>query len=367
MPPTDLAPHARWQLEVCNACRYCESYCAVFPALERRRAFTAADLQYLANLCHDCSACYYACMYAPPHEFAVNLPRLLSEARRQTYASYPPPRLLARAAQRGFGFAAAAAALGLLVFLALVALSGDPARVFAAHDGPGAFYAVVPYLAMAVPALLLTLFGLAALARGVVSFSRDTSGSPRNLLEPRALAEAAWEALSLRYLRGGEAGGCFYPGERVSRARRVLHMLVFWGFVAAFVATLAAFVQQDLLGWLPPYPLLSVPVLLGSAGGLALILGTSGLLVLQARSDPAPADRAHRALNAAFLVELDAVAITGMLLLALRDTPAMGTLLLVHLAAIVALYVTAPYTRFAHAAYRFAALLQNRVESRQQR
>ncbi|HEY1295544.1 MAG TPA: hypothetical protein VGJ60_20895, partial [Chloroflexota bacterium] len=58
-----------WQLEVCNACRYCEGYCAVFPALERKRRFSPDDVVYLANLCHDCRACFYACMYAPPHEF----------------------------------------------------------------------------------------------------------------------------------------------------------------------------------------------------------------------------------------------------------------------------------------------------------
>ena len=39
-----------WQLEVCNACRYCEGYCAVFPALEKRRRFTPGDVVYLAKL-----------------------------------------------------------------------------------------------------------------------------------------------------------------------------------------------------------------------------------------------------------------------------------------------------------------------------
>src|SRR5262252_7644570 len=80
-----------WQLEVCNACRYCEGYCAVFPALERRRRFSAPDVVYLANLCHDCRACFYACMYAPPHEFGVNIPKALAEVREQTYAQYALP------------------------------------------------------------------------------------------------------------------------------------------------------------------------------------------------------------------------------------------------------------------------------------
>ena len=92
---TPLREAAR-QLTVCNACRYCEGYCAVFPAAELRTAFTAGDVGYLANLCHDCEACYQACMFTEPHEFAINLPRALSEVRAETYARYAWPRLLAR-------------------------------------------------------------------------------------------------------------------------------------------------------------------------------------------------------------------------------------------------------------------------------
>ena len=67
---------------ICNSCRYCEGYCAVFPAMERRTTFTKADVHYLANLCHNCAECYYACQYAPPHEFAVNVPKVFAEVRR---------------------------------------------------------------------------------------------------------------------------------------------------------------------------------------------------------------------------------------------------------------------------------------------
>ena len=70
---------ANRQLTVCNACRYCEGYCAVFPALERRIEVVDADVLYIANLCHDCRACYYACPFTDPHEFAIDLPRVLSE------------------------------------------------------------------------------------------------------------------------------------------------------------------------------------------------------------------------------------------------------------------------------------------------
>jgi citrate/tricarballylate utilization protein len=85
---------------ICNACRYCEGYCAVFPAIERRLSFAEGDIAYLANLCHNCGSCYYACQYAPPHEFALNLPRLLGDVRIATYRKYAWPDALARLFER---------------------------------------------------------------------------------------------------------------------------------------------------------------------------------------------------------------------------------------------------------------------------
>src|ERR687886_189832 len=82
---------ARRQMAICNACRYCEGYCAVFPAMELRRTFSDGDLIYLANLCFDCRACLYACQYAPPHPFQVNVPRVFAELRGETYRRYSWP------------------------------------------------------------------------------------------------------------------------------------------------------------------------------------------------------------------------------------------------------------------------------------
>jgi citrate/tricarballylate utilization protein len=141
-------------------------------------------------------------------------------------------------------------------------------------------------------------------------------------------------------------------------------MLVFYGFVSAFIATIIAAIMQDVLGQEPPYPILSPPVIFGSLGGIGLIVGATGLLVLKRRSDREPADAPSLNLDWLFLVALNVVAITGMLLLILRETPAMGVLLVVHLASVLALYVSAPYGKFAHFLYRYAALVQNRIDSR---
>ncbi len=362
MPRVDIPEQTFWQLEVCNACRYCEGYCAVFPALERRRRFTPGDVVYLANLCHDCRACFYACMYAPPHEFGVNIPKALAEVRERTYAEYALPRVVSDLARRNAWLLIVATLASLVFFALVIFFSGS--GPFEAHTGPGAFYAVVPYMAMMLPALLLSLYAIGVLLAGAFAFARDARGQAKDFVQWPAVVAAAGEALGLRYLRGGNAGGCNYPTERTSNARLVLHMLVFYGFVSAFAATVAAFVLQDGFGLLPPYALLSVPVVFGSLGGVAMIMGASGLLYLKWRSDRAPADERTVNLDWLFLLSLDVVSITGMLLLALRETPAMGLLLVVHLATVLALYVSAPYGKFAHFVYRYAALVQNRIESR---
>ena len=100
MRVTEALQDAGRAMQVCNACRYCEGFCAVFPAMERRREFADTDLTYLANLCHNCRACFYACQYAPPHEFGVNLPRTLAELRAETWEEYAWPGFLARLFRR---------------------------------------------------------------------------------------------------------------------------------------------------------------------------------------------------------------------------------------------------------------------------
>ena len=56
--PLSATQEARRQIEICNACRYCEGFCSVFPAMTRNKAFADGDLTHLANLCHNCRGCY---------------------------------------------------------------------------------------------------------------------------------------------------------------------------------------------------------------------------------------------------------------------------------------------------------------------
>lgn len=360
MPLVDLLAEADRQMTICNACRYCEGYCAVFPAMERRREFADGDLTYLANLCFECRDCYYACQFAPPHEFAVNVPQVFAAIRAETYREYSWPGVLGRLYRRN-GLAVgliAAASVALILLLTLAFRSG---AVFAAQHGAGAFYRIIPYAAMALPALALTAYGLAVFARGAYRFWRDTDSGLVGLVDVRAFAAATKDAFGLRYLKGGGAG-CNYPDERFSQVRRWFHHLVFYGFLLDLASTTVAAVYEHILGRRAPYPPTSLPVVLGTVGGVALLLGTIGLLALKWRSDRRPAEARMLAMDVAFLLLLCLTSLTGLLLLVLRATPAMGTLLAVHLGFVAGLFLTAPYGKFAHVVYRYAALVRNALE-----
>lgn len=362
MPEPDPFAEAERQLAICNACRYCEGYCAVFPAMELRRELTSGDVVFLAHLCHDCRACYYACMYTPPHEFAVNVPRVLSRVRQATYERYAWPGLLGRLVREAR--LSAGVALGaVLVVAALIFLAAGPVRLFTPHRGPGAFYEVLSYEVTVISGLAIGFYVVAVWASGGARFWRETGRLPRGSLSPRAVAAAMWEAVTLRWLRGG-GPGCPYPQERPSSRRRLFHALVFYGFLAALASTTLAAIYQDLLHRLPPYPLTSAPVVLGTLGGAGMIVGSAGLLLLKAGSDPAPAEAAAITLDYSFLIILGLAAVSGMLTLVLRGTAAMGTALTIHLGLVAALYITAPYGKFVHAVYRCVALLRNHVEQR---
>lgn len=346
-------------LQICNACRYCEGFCAVFPAMTRRLAFAKADINYLANLCHNCGACYHACQYAPPHEFAVNVPQAMARVRRQTYAEYAWPAALGKLYKHNGLTVALALAGGLALFLVLaLAMHGT---LF--HEPlAGNFYAIFPHNLMV--AMFGTVFGFAVLAlgMGVARFWRDLK--PGRTTAPAA-TETVKDVLALTYLDGGHGEGCNEESDRFTLARRRFHHFTFYGFMLCFASTSVATLYHYLLGLQAPYALTSLPVILGTLGGIGLLIGPAGLLWLNLRRDPNQGDASQRTMDRGFIVLLLLTSATGLALLAWRDTGAMAALLAVHLGVVMALFMTLPYGKFAHGIYRTAALLKSAIEKRQ--
>lgn len=360
-----LLKEAERVMVICNACRYCEGFCAVFPAMELRRSFSAQDLTYLANLCHNCRGCYYACQYAPPHEFAVNIPKTFAELSAETYRHFTWPGFLGGLYQRNGLKVALIAMASVAVILLLTFFLHEPSKVFSTHLGEGAFYAVIPYTPMVLSASAIGLYVLAALSIGVVRYWRQTGGELSELVDRRALVRATWDALRLRYLEGG-GDGCNYPDERFSHVRRWFHHLVFYGFMLCLASTAIAACYDHFLEWRAPYPLWSWPVVLGTVGGVALLIGLGGMIWLKWQSDPEPANQRLLGMSLGYLVLLFFTTFTGLLLLTFRETPAMGALLAVHLGTVLALFLTLPYSKFVHAVYRYVSLVRYAMEQSRQ-
>ena len=340
----DLIAEGERLMVICNACRYCEGYCAVFPAMERRLDFTEADINYLANLCHNCAECYYACQYAPPHEFAVNVPKVFAEIRARSYRQYAWPRFVSVGTPW-------AAALG---FILVGLLAGT-------RSAEGAnFYGVISHDAMVMTFASIFVFIVVVHGAGFLRFWRESGEKLSSLFRTDILFNALRDALSLKNLDSNGVG-CTYPAEQHSQARRWFHHFTFYGFLLCTASTTVA-AGYHFAGWQAPYAYTSVPVLLGTLGGLGLLAGPLGLYRLKQRRDTAIVDVKQDGTDVSFLSLLFLTSATGLLLLMMRETSMMGLLLRVHLGVVVGLCLTLPYGKYVHSIYRVAALVRSALE-----
>jgi citrate/tricarballylate utilization protein len=352
MLATDHYQEAERLMTVCNSCRYCEGLCAVFPAMELRRSFGVADLNYLANLCHGCGACFIDCQFSPPHEFDVNVPKTLAEVRAASYRSYAWPGFLRPMFDRNGLAIAAVTAASVAAFILAFALWHDRAALFA-RDGH--FYRLMPHEAMVGLFGAVFLFAVAALVMGFRNFWREIGARSVSAGSGTTLWQAGRDAATLRYLDGGGVG-CFNKDEQTADYRRLFHHLTLYGFMLCFASTSAATVYHYVLGWPAPYGWLSLPKLLGIPGGIGLVVGPLGLLHAKLTRDRVLMDPAKFGMDTAFLVMMLLTGLTGLLLMVLRETPAMGVMLALHLGVVFSLFLTMPYGKFVHGIYRFGAL-----------
>ena len=368
--PSELIPvlnldesEVQRQMSICNACRYCEGFCAVFPAMTRRLEFAQADIHYLANLCHNCGACLHACQYASPHEFEINVPKAMAKVRLDTYAEYAWPQPMGKLYQRNGLTLALASGAGLALFLCLTLMVMG--NLFTAMPG-GNFYGIFPHNTLALMFGAVFGFAILALTIGVRRFWRNVSPVAAPLpLKTSAALEATANVAQLKYLDGGHGEGCNNADDQFTLWRRRFHHLTFYGFMLCFAATGIATLYHFLLDWSAPYPIFSLPVMFGIAGGIGLLIGPAGLLWLNLRRNPEHGDENQKPMDRGFIALLFLVSASGLALLAFRETSALGLLLAIHLGLVMGFFLTMPYSKFAHGIFRSAALLKYSIEKRQ--
>jgi citrate/tricarballylate utilization protein len=225
----------------------------------------------------------------------------------------------------------------------------------------GNFYQVTSHGALVSVFGIVALFSLLALIVGLLRFCRDIGEKVSDLFAPSNLGVTIRESLQLEYLDGG-GWGCSYPGDESSRLRSWFHHLTFYGFLLCFAATSVAAIYDYVFNWPAPYGYTSLPVLLGTLGGIGLLIGPAGLLILKQKRNRDITNEKQIGMDTAFLVLLLLTSLTGLLLLVLRETSAMGTLLVVHLGLVMGLFLTMPYGKFVHGIYRFIAIAKFALE-----
>nr|MDT0662248.1 tricarballylate utilization 4Fe-4S protein TcuB [Micromonospora sp. DSM 115978] len=359
MPLGDLFAEAERQLNICNSCRYCAGYCPVWPALELRTDLTQGDITQLANLCHDCRDCFSACMYTAPHEFDLNPPKIFTQVREQTYRRYVWPRSVPAwmAGWRGvIGWS-------VLVTLLLVALSYlTTGRVLMVEANPGSPYEIIPHTLMVLVAAAPSVWALGVLVVAVGWYWRDIHGRLRDLARLDLWPKSLVQGVHLRHMRGG-GQECDYPADVPSPLRRRFHLAVSYGFGLCLVSTTSAAAMQKVLGLLPPYPYFSVPVITGTVGGFAMVVGCVGLMVLKRHSDPELGTDTMRKADYGFLWALLILSVSGLLTLFLRTTPLFGAVLVAHLASVIVAFAITPYTKFVHWIYRLLAIYKDNLDT----
>jgi citrate/tricarballylate utilization protein len=285
--------------------------------MERRLTFSPADLDYLANLCHNCGECLYACQYAPPHEFAINVPKMLADVRVASYEAYCWPAGLASTFRRQ----GAAVALGLAAGFTAVLM----AALATFNPGAGrrvgtsaAFYAVMPHGVMVALFGGVALFVVVAIGIGVRRFWKQIVDGPVDIAGA-AVVRALRDALTLAHLHP-QGADCVQAEEARRPWRRWLHHATFYGFGLCTLSTSVAAVYHGVFGWEAPYAYTSMPVVLGSLGGVGLVVGPAGLLLLRRGRDPMLSNAPQTGLDVAFLTLLLATSVTGLALLGLRHS-----------------------------------------------
>ena len=220
------------------------------------------------------------------------------------------------------------------------------------------FYSVISQRSMTAIFLSASLAAGLAMIAGARRFWRS-SGPPLSVA--KALVPAFRDALTLKNLSSNGVG-CTYPDEYHSSARRWFHHATFYGFLLCAASTSVAAAYHYAMGWEAPYPYLSVPVVLGTVGGVGLLIGPLGLWLLKRRRDPNIVDQAQDGMDLTFLAALFFTSLTGIALMVCRETTAMRALLLLHLTIVLGLFLTMPYGKFIHGIYRTLALVRNAAE-----
>lgn len=344
----DVVRHGGGDLKKCYQCATCSVACTLspedepFPRRQMIRAQWGLKDQLVGDpaiwLCHNCGDCSTRCPRgARPGD-------VLGALRGEAIKHFAFPGFLGTLLARPSGLAVLLIA-GAIVFglLAMVGPMGAGAEVTGEHE----FAHMYPLWLIEVFFFSLSGLILIAFAGGLVRFvgALRSSGATGPILAGLVPAAIAIMTHS-RFAKCGR-----------ERGRYVAHLAMFWGFVG--LATVSTIVGFATMFGVMTTPLAQTNILkiLGNLSGAVAVAGIVLMLVQRVRD---PVTRAASTyFDWFFGWTMAGVIFTGALIQFLRlaqSVPWMYVFYFVHLVLIFALFVSAPYTKFAHVAYRTVAM-----------
>ena len=337
----------------CFQCATCSSVCdlstpnAVFPRRQMLWAQWGLGDRLLADpsiwLCHECADCSERCPRdARPSD-------VLKSARSLMIEEYGAPRFMAKMVGN------AATTWPLLFGLPVVfwALYIYLVNGFNVARLPLAYNEVVPNWmidSVFVPSALFAV--IAAVSGARRAWAAWGVGSTREGTLLQGLGAVASDILAHRS----------FSTCKVAKTRRWSHLFLVLGFLGAFATTVSVATAE--YGFSMELPLAQVnPIkVLGNLSAILLVLGVLGLIIK--RMNTKELAGRSRAFDSFFLVLVVLLVFSGIAAEGARYVlPAQVALAIyiVHLGMVMALFLTFPFSKFAHALYRTLALAHERL------
>jgi citrate/tricarballylate utilization protein len=244
----------------------------------------------------------------------------------------------------------------IMMIAALIVNQGSLDKLFSAASTKDLFYEITPHNVLVGLFLPVFAWSVLAMARSGQKYWRNLSNMA--VEQPHFSTEARQtfaDVATLRYLDGG-GEGCTSENDQPTKRRRIVHQLIFWGFMLCFAATSVATVYHYLLDWPAPYPMLSIPKLLGTLGGVMMVVGCAAVLIQRPKRHSALKVPEQQTMDIGFVVVLLLISASGLVSMVLRTTAAMPLLHLFHLATVLTFFFLMPYSKFTHGLYRGLAL-----------
>ena len=351
---TELARLGAADVSRCMQCATCSSVCdlaqasgTIFPRRQILHAHWGLVDQLAADpavwLCHGCNDCSVRC----PRD--AHPADAMSAIRALVIEHVGTPRFLARLVGRaGATWPILIGAPVLFWALYIGAVSG-----FAPRRLPLAYSDFVPQWMIYSVFIPAALFAVAASFVGAQRTWRAwgaAAGRQGSLLS--GLARIVVDVLDHRR----------FAACRAAAPRRSGHLLLLFGFLGALLTTSALGVLMDVLGVKTPLPWTHPIKLLGNASAILLVAGTVSL-VLTRIGGAAKVGRSI-AFDSFFLSLVAAVVASGigaeLARVALAPSVALAVYVL-HLGTVLSLFLTFPFSKFAHALYRTLAMAHERL------